>query len=206
MVYLWLVLLLTALIIGWLLTLFSLPGTWVMVLAATFYAWLMPPDSAWDLSWPAVIILLGLALLGEILEFVASALGVSRKGGSRRGALLAICGSLIGGFIGAGVGLPIPVIGSVVGVLLGASAGALVGAMLGEHWKGRSLHESWQIGQGAFWGRLLGSLAKVAIASAMVAVVIVALASHLFTKKTDGSRVTGEIHSLKSARTQECLA
>ena len=40
--------------------------------------------------------------------------------------------------------------------------------MLGEAWKGRSLGQSWQIGQGAFWGRLLGTLAKVTVASAMV--------------------------------------
>jgi hypothetical protein len=72
------------------------------------------------------------------------------------------------------VGLPIPVIGSLVAAILFAGAGALVGAMLGETWKGRTLAESWKVGQSAFWGRLLGALAKTGIATAMLVIAMVA--------------------------------
>src|SRR4051794_10018940 len=72
---------------GWLMTLFSLPGNWVIVASATLFAWLVPADgsSGIGMSWSAVLALAGLAILGEIVEFAASALGASRAGGSKRG-------------------------------------------------------------------------------------------------------------------------
>ena len=66
-------------------------------------------------------------------------------------------------------------VGSVVAAVLFAAIGALLGAMLGEQWKGRELGESWQIGQAAFWGRLLGTLAKSLIGLVMVAVAVTAI-------------------------------
>jgi uncharacterized protein YqgC (DUF456 family) len=169
MEYLWAALFLFSVAAGWVLTLFSLPGNWVMVATAAIYAALMPSELRVAIGWPVVFTLLGLAVLGEIVEFAAGAMGAVRGGGSKRGAILAAVGSVPGAMIGAAVGVPIPVLGSIVGVVLFAGLGALAGAMLGEAWKGRTLGESWQIGQGAFWGRLLGSLAKVLIASIMAA-------------------------------------
>jgi uncharacterized protein YqgC (DUF456 family) len=84
--------------------------------------------------------------------------------------VLAVVGAVPGAMIGAVLGSPIPVIGTLVGVILFAGLGAMGGAMLGEWWKGRQLHVSWQVGRGAFIGRILGSLAKVLIASVMLAV------------------------------------
>jgi hypothetical protein len=46
--------------------------------------------------------------------------------------------------------------------------------MLGEAWKGRTLGETWKVGQAAFWGRLLGTITKTTIASAMAAIAAVA--------------------------------
>jgi uncharacterized protein YqgC (DUF456 family) len=180
MIYLGIVLLLIAVAVGWLLTLFSLPGNWLIVLAAALFAYFTPEDSPWDLGWGWVAALLILALVGEVIEFIAAALGVKKHGGSRRGALLAIVGSLAGAMLGAAVGLPIPIVGSVAGVILGASFGAMAGAMLGEAWIGTSTEQRWRIGQGAFWGRLFGSLAKTAIGSLMSVLVVVALMLSLF--------------------------
>jgi uncharacterized protein len=178
MVYVALILLVAALIAGWLLTLFSLPGNWLIVLAVALFVGLFPEAPAWGLSWTLIGILGLLAALGEAMEFLAAAMGATRRGGSKRGAVLAILGSFVGAVLGAGIGLPIPLIGSVVGVILGACAGALAGAMLGEAWKGRSFDESWHIGQGAFWGRLLGSIAKITIASMMVVTTLAAVVGH----------------------------
>ena len=184
MIYLGVTLLVLALLSGWVLTVFCLPGNWLMVGAAAIYAWFVPADSRWDLGWGTVAALLILALIGEALEFAASAMGASRVGGSKRGAVLAIIGSmfgaLLGGLISPVAGSVIPVVGAIIAVILLASLGALGGAMLGETWKGRDLGESWKIGQGAFWGRMLGTVAKTAIASVMVAVGILALASSVF--------------------------
>lgn len=176
MSYFLLLLLIALVLVGWILTLFSLPGNWVIVASAALFAWLVPADGeGWiGMSWTAVLALAGLAILGEIVEFAAGALGASRAGGSKRGAVLAMFGSMVGALIGGFVGLPIPVVGSVLAAILFAGCGALAGAMLGEWWKGRDLAKALEVGQGAFWGRLVGTLAKTTVATVMAAVAIVA--------------------------------
>jgi uncharacterized protein YqgC (DUF456 family) len=173
MIYVGLLLLILALVVGWCMTMLSMPGNWVMVAAVGLFAWLAPPDGL-DIGWPVFFVLLGLAIVAELLELAASALGASRAGGSRRGAVLAILGSMIGAIAGAMIGLPIPVVGSLVAAIVFAGIGAMAGAMLGETWKGRTLAETWKVGQAAFWGRLLGALAKTGISTAMFAIALVA--------------------------------
>jgi uncharacterized protein YqgC (DUF456 family) len=175
MIYLELFALVLALITGWLLTLFSLPGNWLIIVALALFTQFVPDANSWHVTWTLVAIEAGLAILAEGLELVAGALGAHRHGGSKRGAVLALVGSLAGAMVGATLGLPIPVVGPVAGVILGASCGALVGAMLGETWKGRDWGDRWQIGQGAFWGRLFGSIAKLALSSLMVVLALGAL-------------------------------
>jgi hypothetical protein len=180
MIYVELLLLIVAVSVGWLLTLMTLPGLWLSVGSLALFAWLVPEAEDWGISWTVVIVALVLALLGEAAEFAASALGAAKHGGSKRGAALAIVGSLVGAMVGAPLGIPIPVIGSIVGILLGACLGALVGAMLGETWKGRTTGEAWRVGQGAFWGRLAGSLAKIAVATGIELVALAAIVLSLF--------------------------
>lgn len=171
------ILLFVAYAAGWFGTLLGLPGTWLMVLAAALYAWIGPgDDSRFALGWPAILILSILALLGEFLETAAGAAGAKRAGGSRRGMLLAILGSVAGAMIGAGAGVPIPVIGPLIGAILGAAVGAFVGAVAGEVWKGREFDHSWRVGESAFWGRLIGTLAKLWVATVMVIVGVLGLA------------------------------
>jgi uncharacterized protein YqgC (DUF456 family) len=148
----------------WVLTLFGLPGTWLIVATAAVYSWLMP-DGRWDISWALVGVLAAMALVAEVYETAAAAGGSRKLGGSRRGAVLAIIGSIAGALFGTGL-IPIPV----VGTLVGACAGAAFGAMAGELWKGRDPDHAWRVGKAAFKGRLVGSLAKLLIAAAMVAV------------------------------------
>lgn len=176
MTVVWAALLCLALAIGWLLTLLGMPGNWLMVAATALYAWLAPGDSRLAIGWPVVGIMAGLAALGEVIELVAGTLGVAKVGGSRRSAVLALLGSVIGGFTGIFVGLPVPIVGSLLAAVLFAGVGALIGAMLGESWKGRGLDASLQVGVAAFWGRLLGSLAKTLVASAMAGAALAALA------------------------------
>ena len=163
------------LFVGWVLQLVGLPGNWLIVIAAAVYAWLLPPDASTAIGWPAVAILLVLAILGEVVEFIAGALGVTRAGGSRRGAVLAIVASTIGGILGIFVGVPIPIVGSLVGAVVFGGLGALVGAVVGETWQGRDLETSLEIGKGAFVGRLLGTVAKMVVCSLLVVVAIAAI-------------------------------
>ena len=173
MIYIGLIFLYVTLAAGWLLTLLSMPGNWLMVAAVALYAYLVP-DGRLDIGWPTVATLLGLAVLAEVLEFAAGALGAARAGGSKRAALLGALGSMIGALFGAASGVPVPVVGSMVGAVLFACVGALAGAMLGEAWKGRDFDHSLRVGQAAFWGRLLGTLAKVTMASAIAGIAALA--------------------------------
>jgi len=117
----------------------------------------------------------GLAVVGEIVEFAASAAGVKKLGGSWLGAMLALVGSVLGSIVGIFGGIPIPLVGSLVAALLFGGIGALAGAIIGETMRGQSMESSVEIGKAAFWGRLLGTLGKTLVGAIMAGVVIVSV-------------------------------
>ena len=170
-------LLVFALVLCWLLTLLGLPGNWFMAGLAAVYAWLGPAQGHLALGWRTIVALLVLALLGEIVELLAGAVGVAKAGGSKRGAAMALVGSILGGMIGVVVGVPIPLIGSLVAAVLFAGLGAMIGAALGEIWIGQEPGKTWRIAQRAFWGRLAGTLGKIILGAVMIAVVLAAMLS-----------------------------
>ena len=163
-------------IVCWLATVVGLPGTWVMVLIGVLLAWLPPTDWIIYISWGNVAVLVGLALFGELIEFVASAAGVGKLGGSRRAATYAIIGSMVGALSGMFIGLPIPipVIGSLIGSVLFGALGAALGAFLGERTIGKNIDGSMKIGVAAFVGRIFGTVGK-ALCAAVMAVFLIAL-------------------------------
>ena len=101
----------------------SLPGTWLIVCATAAVAWWQ-----WEtglFGWPSLSILVGLALLGEVLELVAAAFGAKNAGGTARGAVGALLGGVAGGILGTFL-IPIFIVGSILGAALGAFGGALL--------------------------------------------------------------------------------
>ena len=140
----------------------------VLVVTICTAAVLGRPLASFNMLAAAALVVL--ALLGELFEFVAGALGAAKAGGTRRAALLSLAGSLAGGIVGVFIGMPIPVIGSLVAAVVFAGAGALVGAMLGEIWAGQTMRQSLRVGHAALWGRIFGTLAKTLLASVMVVV------------------------------------
>jgi uncharacterized protein YqgC (DUF456 family) len=173
---LWLILLAVLLLGGVFLNLLGLAGNWVILASMVVHTLFTEAGMRTNIGATALAVLLVLALLGEVLEFLAGMLGAGKAGGSRRGILLSFVGSLIGAGFGFGLGnAVVPVAGGVVGVLLLGAAGALAGAVLGETWKGRSLEESMEVGRGAFVGRLIGTLSKSFIGSAMFLISLGAL-------------------------------
>lgn len=175
MPYLFVILLVGTIVVGWALSLVGLPGNWLMVLAAAGYAWLGPAAGRMQISWQTVAATAALAVLGELAEFVAGMWGAHRAGGSRRAVLLAMVGSLVGAIVGGMLGLPIPLVGPPIAAVLGGGIGALVGASLAEHSRGERVGQTWRVGQAAFWGRLLGTGVKTAVATAIALVLAVAL-------------------------------
>jgi uncharacterized protein YqgC (DUF456 family) len=166
MVYLYAVGLTLLNLVFWVGILFNLPGTWLMLIGPIVLEWWQPGHFMF--SWSVLLVAVGLALLGELLEFILGAAGSSHAGGSTRAAALAILGSLVGGI--AGTAIPVPL----VGTLIGACFGAFVGSLIGDLWAGRPLFRSFKAGWGAAVGRFWGTLSKLAIGAVIVIVLAVA--------------------------------
>ncbi|MFG0263293.1 MAG: DUF456 family protein [Novipirellula sp. JB048] len=162
------VLLLVVCIVGWGLNLVTLPGNWIAVAAMALYAWLGPEEGRLALGAATLVTAFLFALLGEIVEFAAGALGAQKAGASRRSTLYAVVGSMAGALIGAVVGIPIPIAGPILAAILFGGLGATAGAIYGEWSDGRSWRESWTVGHAAFWGRTFGTLGKFVCGLAVV--------------------------------------
>ena len=152
------VLLLAGCLLALLLNVFSLPGNWVVL--ALLAVWKLTHDDG-GLTWTFILVLVGLAALGEGLEFWAQAVGGKRYGATGRGNLGGIIGAIAGAVIGAPFFLGL-------GALVGALAGAWLGCWAFELFHGRPMAEARRAAWGAFWGKAFGFTLKTAIGAAMV--------------------------------------
>ncbi|UCG16859.1 MAG: DUF456 domain-containing protein [Phycisphaerales bacterium] len=167
---LWLTGLVVACLAGVLLAVVQLPGTWLILAVAIAYSWL----GDWDRLTPTVLcVLAGMAVIGELVEFAASALVVRRAGASRRASWYALGGGFIGMFV---FSLPLPVIGTVAGGVIGCFVGAVIGEMTVRD----DMMGAARVGLLAAAGRALGTVGKLLVAVAMAALCIaLAVASAL---------------------------
>lgn len=100
-------------VVGVIMSMLSLSGTWAVLLAAIFAMTLDAPFP----SFGVVLVFMGVAIALEVFEFFAGAWGVQKRGGSRKAGVAAVIGSLLGLFLGTLI--PIPIVGSLLGMLLG---------------------------------------------------------------------------------------
>lgn len=154
-----------------LLTAVTLPGNWLMVLAAgVLQLWSTrdggtPAYSAWTLG--ALVLL---AVLGEVAETAMGAAGAKAGGARARGAWGAVIGSLVGALAGTVLLAFLPIVGTLAGALVGAGAGAFVGELTyGDRRAGQLVRPA----AGAAAGRIAGLIAKVAIGALMWTVLVV---------------------------------
>jgi uncharacterized protein YqgC (DUF456 family) len=145
------------------LTLVTLPGTWLMVVAALLCQ-LWRPEMY---NWWTLGVVLTLAVIGELIEFGASAMGAAKFGGSKRGAIGATAGSLIGAIAGSPFFFPI---GTIAGGVVGAGAGALLAE---KALKKKTWDASGKVAAGAAAGRLVATIAKTGVAVAMACVLCI---------------------------------
>lgn len=148
-------------LVGFALTLLTLPGVWLILAVAIVmqFAWGEPAL----FSWWTMAAALALALLGEIAEFGASAVGSTRAGGGTSGAVGSIIGSTIGALVGTFV-IPIPIAGTIIGGVVGAGIGAIAGE---RGVSKRTWGQSCRIGHGAAWGRLIATVVKLGVTAAV---------------------------------------
>jgi len=103
-----------------------------------------------------LLVLLGLAILGEVVEAFLGVAAARRFGATRWGMI----GTFVGGLVGAAIGTAwLPLIGSLIGAVLGAFAGAFAGEMLG----GRAASPSVRAGTGALLGRMAATGFKLLV-------------------------------------------
>ncbi|HSC81099.1 MAG TPA: DUF456 domain-containing protein [Chitinolyticbacter sp.] len=126
-----------------------LPGTPLMFGGMLLASW---ANGFVRVGWITLTILAVLVLISVVLDYVAGALGAKKYGASKE----ALWGSIIGSVVG--------VFGGVIGLLLGP----FVGAALGEYYARRDLERAGQVGFATWLGLILGAIAKVAIALAML--------------------------------------
>ena len=140
----------------------GLPGTWLLIGLAVGLEFLQrlwaPAGSEWLIPWWVFVVAVVVAIIGEILEFLAGALGAKKGGASKRGMLGALIGGLVGTIAGTII-IPIPIVGSLIGAIAGCGLGAIVGEMTAA--EDIQLKDTIKPAAGAVIGRILGTLAKV---------------------------------------------
>jgi uncharacterized protein len=144
---------------------FGLPGNFIILGASTMLAWY---GGFHDVTVTILIVLIVLALLGELIESVLGVYGAKKYKSSNK----AIVGSIVFGIAGAVLGLPFFLgIGAVIGAFMGAFAGAFLVDLFIQKNVDRAVKSGW----GAFLGRVGGTVSKAALGMAMIVITVVSV-------------------------------
>ena len=129
-----------------------LPGA-VIILAGAVLHQIILPES---LSLWLIVVLIILAVIERVVDFLGSVVGAKWLGATRWGIIGAVVGTIVGIFFG--------LIGLIVGPILGAFAGEVIFAR-------RNIGLSAKAGVGAGLGVGIATLAKFAVALLMVVLI-----------------------------------
>jgi uncharacterized protein YqgC (DUF456 family) len=126
-----------------------LPSTPLILLGAVIYAFGtgFDPVGPWHLAALTLLV-----LVAQALDYLSSALGTRKLGGSRWAVAGALIGALVGLFFGP------------VGILVGP----VLGAVALELYHRKELRAGLTSGAGAVLGMILGAVAKLVVATTMV--------------------------------------
>lgn len=158
MTYVLAVLCIALMILSLFLLLIGLPGTWVIIAIAFLWSWL----SGAAFGTQFFLVLLGLAVVGEIAEFAAGHFGGKRFGGTGKGSIGGIIGALILGILCAPIMFGL-------GALIGALAGGFIGSFIVEAMQGMETGKAAKAAFGNMLGRFGGFWAKMGIAIVLIA-------------------------------------
>ena len=134
----------------------ALPGTVFVLGGIVLGAWI---DGFVRVGWITITLVVVLALLAWVLDYVAGLLGAKKAGASR----LAIIGAALGTVAGLFMGL--------IGVFFMPLVGAAIGEYIAQKDHARAAH----VGVATWLGIMAGMVAKVVIAFMMIGIFIVAL-------------------------------
>lgn len=143
-----------------LLNIFGLPANWfVLGLVGLWYCAMPSTPGMGPLFWSGMV---GLALLGEVLEMGLQVIKARKYGSSSSGTFAGMLGAILGAILLAPLFFGL---GAFIGALLGAWSGCFVMELL----RGRPTHAAIEAAFGAMVGRFLGTVCKCGIGAAMIA-------------------------------------
>lgn len=154
-----------SLLVGLVLIPAGLPGSWLILISSFVFAALTGFE---DLTRSVMLLLLALAVIGELIELLLGVFVAKRFGASRYGMWGAFFGGIFGGVFGTAV---FPLVGSIVGALIGAFVGAFALEFVNEI----RTEDRLRAGLGALLGRVLATTMKLGIGLIMVFVIIMRL-------------------------------
>jgi uncharacterized protein len=130
-----------------------IPGALLVFAGMLLAAWI---DDFQRVGWITLTILGVLTALTFVFDIVAALIGAKRVGASRLALLGAAIGTLVGLFFG------------LLGILIAPFAGAVIGELISR----RQLGPAARVGLGTWIGLAVGTLAKIALVFAMLAVFV----------------------------------
>lgn len=134
----------------------ALPGVPLIFGGVLLAAWI---DDFQRISVVTVIVLAVLAAIGIVIDYVAAVISAKRAGASRQGIIGAAIGTLAGIFTG----------------LWGLLFMPLVGAAVGEFIAHKDMFRAGKVGAATWFGLLVATAVKLAIAFTMIGVFVAAL-------------------------------
>lgn len=139
-----------------LLQIISLPGNWIAIVFLLIWKLAGPEACTHELTVNFFIILVSIAAVGELLEWIIQLKVGKKMGSSGKGNI----GGIIGSIVGAIMLLPLFFgFGALLGALLGAFTGCFIFELLGR----RPYREAIKAAKGAFAGRFLGMGLKLGL-------------------------------------------
>jgi uncharacterized protein len=134
----------------------ALPGTLFVLAGIVLGAWI---DDFTRVGWGVLSLIIAMAVLAWVLDYVAGLMGARKAGASRQALIGAALGTVVGLFMG------------LVGVLFMP----LVGAAVGEYLARRDQQRALKVGLATWLGIMAGLVSKVVIAFMMIGVFVAAL-------------------------------
>jgi uncharacterized protein YqgC (DUF456 family) len=147
---------------GVIITAIGLPGNTLILLTGLAYGYY---DHFQNIDYAILVIVFGIYITGEVIEFVAGLVGAKKEKASKRAMLAPFIGTIVGGIWGTAL---LPIIGSLLGALLGA----YVVTFLAEYSKTKDIIQAKRVANGVLKGQVFGIMIKSASAVSMAILLI----------------------------------
>lgn len=139
---------------------FGVPGQVAIACLIGIVAW----ATGWErIGFVPVVVMLGISLSLEGVDYVAGFLGARRGGGTFVTGVFALLGSLVGASMALAAPLPL------LNILFGSFLGSFAGAFGYEYYRTRRAGFSARVGLFTIWSRIFATFLKAGVACGMVA-------------------------------------